>query len=316
MSQQMQKLEQDLSGLAIHPCMASEGYLQNTENWDPPLYITKEVDIANISFNNEIHCYEPFTKNIETGKNTYTYDAHTYHTKVPPQGIEEIIKHYTHENGVVCDPFCGSGMTGVAATNVNRQTILSDISPAAAFIAYNYLSGIDPEKYMHSVCDIINNLSELNNVLYHIKREKCGKITPILYQVWSYGVLCPFCNEEFVLWDVARDENNNIKESKILAEFNYPHCSKHLIKRNLKRTTLHPVQIGYRCCVNSLKKMTKKPDEDDLNNIKIINDMPINTWYPDNEFQEGINTRQVISAGITSIDKLYIKRALIAYSSL
>ncbi len=36
----------------------------------------------------------PLDEDISAGKNTYTYDAHTYHTKVPPQGISKAIKYY------------------------------------------------------------------------------------------------------------------------------------------------------------------------------------------------------------------------------
>ena len=35
----------------------------------------------------------PFAGGISAGKNTYTYDAHTYHTKVPPQGISELLSY-------------------------------------------------------------------------------------------------------------------------------------------------------------------------------------------------------------------------------
>ena len=80
---------------------------------------------------------KPYMGNITAGKNTYVYDAHTYHTKVPPEGIELLIKHYTNEGDVVLDPFCGSGMTGIAAQRVGRKVLLSDLSPAATFIAKN-----------------------------------------------------------------------------------------------------------------------------------------------------------------------------------
>src|SRR5690606_34401148 len=49
-------------------------------------------------------------KEISAGKNTYTYDAHTYHTKVPPQGIASVISSYLPSGGLVLDPFAGSGM--------------------------------------------------------------------------------------------------------------------------------------------------------------------------------------------------------------
>ena len=42
-------------------------------------------------------------------------NAHSYHTKAPPQGIEPYIAHYTNPGDLVLDPFYGSGMTGVAA---------------------------------------------------------------------------------------------------------------------------------------------------------------------------------------------------------
>src|SRR5436305_1606802 len=60
----------------------------------------------------------PFEGDIRAGKNTYVYDAHTYHTKVPPNGIAQLIEYYTQPGDTVLDPFCGSGMTGVAAASL------------------------------------------------------------------------------------------------------------------------------------------------------------------------------------------------------
>src|SRR5271167_1733156 len=57
----------------------------------------------------------PFAADIKEGKNDPIYNAHSYHTKVPPRSIVPYILHYTQPGDVVLDPFCGSGMTGVAA---------------------------------------------------------------------------------------------------------------------------------------------------------------------------------------------------------
>ncbi len=86
-----------------------------------------------------------FATPVKAGKNTAIYNAHSYHTKVPPQGIEPYIEHYTRPGDIVLDPFCGSGMTGVAALKLGRRVILNDLSPAATHIAYNYCtpSGCD-----------------------------------------------------------------------------------------------------------------------------------------------------------------------------
>ena len=104
----------------------------------------------------------PFAEDIKEGKNDPIYNAHSYHTKVPPRGIIPYILHYTKPGDLILDPFCGSGMTGVAAQMCAnppadlleqfpelkervgpRHVILNDLSPAACHIAYNYNTPVD-----------------------------------------------------------------------------------------------------------------------------------------------------------------------------
>ena len=106
----------------------------------------------------------PFASDIKEGKNDPIYNAHSYHTKVPPRGIIPYILHYTEPGDLILDPFCGSGMTGVAAQMCAnppadileqfpelkervgpRACILNDLSPAACHIAYNYNTPVDVE---------------------------------------------------------------------------------------------------------------------------------------------------------------------------
>jgi len=122
---------------------------------------------------------------MSAGKNTYTYDAHTYHTKVPPQGIAELVKHYLPRGGLVIDPFAGSGMTGVACRANGYDCILSDLSPAACFIADRFVSSIDPSLLDAGVTVVLNELQPLRESLYTTTCRECGKATEILYTVWS-----------------------------------------------------------------------------------------------------------------------------------
>jgi len=85
----------------------------------------------------------PFAEPVKAGKNTAIYNVHSYHTKVPPQGIVPYIEHYTEPGDLVLDPFCGSGMTGVAALLCGRNAVLNDLSPAAVHIARNYTTPVD-----------------------------------------------------------------------------------------------------------------------------------------------------------------------------
>src|SRR6266568_3878928 len=96
---------------------------------------------------------EPFAQDTKVGRNSAIYNTHSFHTKVPPEGIVPYILHYTAPGNLVLDPFAGSGMTGVAAMMCGRpphsllvsgaqvgvrKAILNDLSPAACHIAYNY----------------------------------------------------------------------------------------------------------------------------------------------------------------------------------
>ncbi len=259
-----------------------------------------------------------YTENISAGKNTYVYDAHTYHTKVPPQGIGLLIDYYTNPGEIVLDPFCGSGMTGVAALEHNRRAILSDLSPAATFIAENLCTPIDHQDFLLAATELVSELSELERSLYTTRCRECGADTKILYTVWSYGLTCSECNEEFLLWDVARDEKKNSRESKIKKEFDCPHCGAHLAKRSLKRTIRKPVQLGYKCCTKGAKEITAELNSTDLELLERLRneELPADLWYPTTPFPEGVNTRQPIAAGIDTVDKCYTPRALRAMASL
>lgn len=255
---------------------------------------------------------KPYSLNISAGKNTYVYDAHTYHTKVPPQGIATLINYYTNPGEVILDPFCGSGMTGVAALENNRKVILSDLSPAAVFIAENLCTPIDDNAYMEAVYEILEESKQLEQELYTTYCRDCGKTSILSYTVWSYGLICNKCNQEFILWNVARDEHENVKKSKIKNEFNCPHCKEKIKKRGLTKTKLYPMQVGYKCCNKGNRDQTASLNRDDLALLKKLENeqIPKNLWYPTNPFPIGVNTKQPISAGITSIEKAYTPRAL------
>jgi transcriptional regulator with XRE-family HTH domain len=53
---------------------------------------------------------------IDAQKTSTSYRAHSYHTKIPPEAITPFIRAFTRPGEIVLDPFCGSGMTGVAAS--------------------------------------------------------------------------------------------------------------------------------------------------------------------------------------------------------
>ena len=62
------------------------------------------------------------------------YKIHPYYTKQPSNVVGEYIRHFCPENGLVVDPFCGSGVTAIEALTNRRCTICIDLDPLAVFI--------------------------------------------------------------------------------------------------------------------------------------------------------------------------------------
>lgn len=107
------------------------------------------------------------------------FNAHSYWTKQPVDVIKEFITKYSNEGDMVLDPFCGSGMTGVAAIQTNRRYLLSDISPICLHIAKGYclnFSDFDVEK-------VIQDLTTCLLPLYEVSCPDCGTLCQIDYTV-------------------------------------------------------------------------------------------------------------------------------------
>ena len=298
---------------------------------------------------------EPFAADVSEGKNDPIYNAHSYHTKVPYKAIMRYILHYTEPGDIVFDGFCGTGMTGVAAQMCGnpdpefkakieaempyvkwgaRKAILNDLSPAAAFIAYNYNTPVDVAEFQREATRILEECEKELGWMYETRHVIDGKLqtgidgNPIIgrinYTVWSDVFICPTCSNEIVFWDAAVDK----EKGKVNNTFFCPHCRSELTKRSCTRaqethfdTRLNefvtmakqvPVLINYSV---GKKRFEKKPDEFDLALIEKINNIEIPYWYPTDELPNGYNTEQPKrSHGITHVHQFYTKRCL-AYLS-
>ncbi|MBY3333981.1 hypothetical protein HFN98_25670 [Rhizobium laguerreae] len=258
----------------------------------------------------------PATGGISAGKNTYTYDAHTYHTKVPPQGIAEVVKKYLPSGGTVLDPFGGSGMTGVAARSLGNDVIINELSPAASFIASRFMASVDPTEFADTIESIRQEVEPIAKKLYTTTCRECSKVADIQYTVWSYVVGCNSCATRFPLWDHCRKYGRTVREHKILSEFECPGCNAHLKKSQLPRYDVVPVLVGYKCCGKTIKE--HPPTETDLSLIEEIESTvpPLPGFFPADALPDGVNLNQPKRHGLTSIDKFYTHRNLVMLSYL
>jgi len=249
---------------------------------------------------------EPFAKDTKVGKNSVIYNAHSYHTKVPPEGIVPYILHYTELGDLILDPFAGSGMTGVAALMTGRRVILNDLSPAACHIGYNYCTPCDVESLKREFDRIKQAVKDEFEWLYGTLCDK-GHKGVIQYTIWSDVYACGRCDAEFLLWDVAVDPDSG----KVQEKFHCPSCGKEWRRGRLKRVRSLPVITSYECqggC-NPKRKERRTTDAEE-ERINEIEGKEIPYWYPTTPFEE---TREMWrggrrDAGITRVGDFYVKR--------
>jgi len=98
------------------------------------------------------------------------YKIHPYYTKQPSNVVGEYIRHFCPEDGLVVDPFCGSGVTAIEALTNRRRTVCLDLDPLAVFITrMTCLAPVDlnqfweayrqVEREMESVVEFVRNAS-------------------------------------------------------------------------------------------------------------------------------------------------------------
>lgn len=163
---------------------------------------------------------------------------------------------------------------------------------------------------------------EIQSNLFEDQKNE-GKIN---YTVWSDVFICPYCNQEYVFFDVAFDKKNKSVKKKI----NCPHCEAELTKRECERaikkvydSTLGkeielakeiPVLINYNYYGNDYDK---EPDKDDIELIRKINEIEIPYWFPVIEIPNGYNTKQPkMSHNFSYLHHFYTKRALYSISKI
>ena len=103
---------------------------------------------------------DPLTRPTTGKKNTAAYNTHSYPTKVPAEAIAPYIEHHTRPGDLVLDPFCGSGMTGLAARRLVRHAVLNDLGFGAAHLAWNLCEPCDPVALKTAAREVLAAISD------------------------------------------------------------------------------------------------------------------------------------------------------------
>lgn len=293
----------------------------------------------------EDYSTEPLAVDVSVGKYDGLYKAHSYHTKVPHLAIVPSILHYTNPGDLVLDAFCGSGMTGVAAQWCGsaslaykheiesefrlagrpmpkwglRRAILADLSPAATFIAANYNEYVDIREFEVAAKKILSDIKTELGWMYETNVPGTGKVL-MEYTVWSEVFLCHGCSGEIVFERVAVDRETY----KIHDQIRCPHCGVEGRKEEMdlqyesildpvsgavkQRPKRVPTEIYYK---NGSSLKAKKPDNDDLDTLARISNLPFPAEFPNANFPDSQMMRvgRMATTKIESISDLFVSRS-------
>jgi DNA modification methylase/transcriptional regulator with XRE-family HTH domain/uncharacterized protein YbaR (Trm112 family) len=250
----------------------------------------------------------PFVGEVRAGKNTTSYRAHSYHTKVPPEAIATLITHYTSRGDLVLDPFCGSGMTGVAALQTGRNALLSDLSPAAVHIARNYTTPCDPVSLRSAIARVATACDSMMHWLYGSDSRT------VEYTVWSDVFECPECGQDLVYWSAARDARTGAVRDEVICD----RCDGRFDKRQLTWRGERPVQTNTSVVAARGTRDAHEPTPAELELIARADATPIMYWLPNVPFKKDREMWRAghTAAGIASVQDFYTKRNLHALGCL
>jgi hypothetical protein len=238
------------------------------------------------------------------------YDMYTYWSKKHWAAIREYIRHYLPKKyypegtGLVLDCFSGSGMTGVAAMMEKRPCVLSDASPAAAFISHCYTHPIDPQELQDAYDSMmateypeelknklkevmgkdIKNLQQELGWLYATKCDRCGGDATTEYVVYSEQFQCPRCGEIVALFDcpetkVPYQVGNKTKQKVEMKNRRVcPHCLKKyddphrdfVISTRSKKFGSIPMIVHYKCLAGCKPKSGQRKNDEQSNRKEIF----------------------------------------------
>ncbi len=259
--------------------------------------------------------HRPLPEYVAGSKGGPWYTSHTYPTKVPPETIVPFIEASTMPTGLVADPFCGSGMTGVAAILAGRRAALSDLSPGAVHLARNHTHRVSPELLAEAVAVLDSSwMRRIERDLYWSSIDADDGIVYGLarHTVWSEVYECQSCKSAVVLWDAAEPDRPLPREIR---------CD--ICKRRFDRTRGLPIASVPRWLTlapeSGGKLVHGDPTVDTLHRIEEIGHRRITRWMPTTPIDPSreMYIRSALHLrGVRTVADMFARRPAIALSRL
>jgi len=141
-------------------------------------------------------------RQIPPEAHTPMYNWHKFWSRKTWNVVGKFIQNYCPENGIVFDPFAGSGVVAMEALRNNRRAIICDILPVATEIARMTVKNVSLTKLHEAFERVEKKIKKKILSLYQTKCRSCGKEIPFTCSIWEKDECmeiryesCPHCSD-------------------------------------------------------------------------------------------------------------------------
>jgi 16S rRNA G966 N2-methylase RsmD len=135
----------------------------------------KPRELANVKISkSKLSSFQHLNRQIPPEPHTSMYVWHKYWSRKTWNVVGEFIRHYSHEQEIVFDPFAGSGVVGIEAVRNKRRAIICDLNPSASLITELTLRPVNLVLLKQAFERVCENVKEKIEKLYEIHCIKCG----------------------------------------------------------------------------------------------------------------------------------------------
>lgn len=216
-------------------------------------------------------------RQIPPHAHTPMYNWHKFWSRKTWNVVAEFIKTYCPQNGVVFDPFAGSGVVALEALKNGRKAIVSDILPISTELIRLTIKPV--------------SLTKLHEAYQRIEQKIKKKISAL------YITKCRKCNHEFpftcAIWKQTRSSPTEPIQ-RTCVEIRYAACP----------------QCGDR------REQNTPPIDVDEKMIEMIDKSDIKEWHPNQKLYHVNGKPFIKKEKYESIDELFTKRNLQALAYL
>ncbi len=128
---------------------------------------------------------EHLNRQIPPKAHTAMYNWHKFWGRKTWNVVSEFIDTYCPKDGIVMDPFSGSGVSALEALKLGRRVIAVDLNPVATEILRLTIQPVDLVKLNEAYQRIAQNVKKTINNLYLAECRKCKEEIPVECAVWK-----------------------------------------------------------------------------------------------------------------------------------